>query len=113
MAPGLQRCLQVVSLRMRNKMFRATPIKHFLIALVALSPAVYSQPGRPAPPTFRAITISSEPDTIVWLDGVRFGKTDKSGNLAVNTVAAGAHVIRLRADGFKERVQPLTALQKG
>lgn len=63
--------------------------------------------------TFRSITIISEPSSVVWIDGVRFGKTDKDGRLTIPTVSAGTHTIRVRADGFKEKIQPLTAVQKG
>lgn len=62
---------------------------------------------------FRSIIVVSEPNSVVWLDGVRFGKTDKDGRLAIKTVSAGPHSIRIRADGFKEKLQSLTAAQKG
>lgn len=61
----------------------------------------------------RSITISSEPSATVWIDGVRYGKTDSNGRLAIKTVAAGGHTLRVRADGFKEKTQPLTAAQRG
>ncbi|MFN0139688.1 MAG: tetratricopeptide repeat protein [Pyrinomonadaceae bacterium] len=61
----------------------------------------------------RSITISTEPSATVWIDGVRYGKTDSSGKLAIKTVAAGGHTLRVRADGFKEKTQPLTAAQRG
>lgn len=63
--------------------------------------------------TFRAITIETEPGAVIWLDGVRYGKSDKSGRLKIATIAAGAHTIRVRADGFKEKSQALSAVQKG
>lgn len=62
---------------------------------------------------FRSVTIFSEPKTRVWIDGVLYGRTDTSGKLVIKTVAAGAHTLVLRADGFKEKRQPLTAAQKG
>ncbi|MBK8465314.1 MAG: tetratricopeptide repeat protein [Chloracidobacterium sp.] len=62
---------------------------------------------------FRSITVVSEPSAVVWLDGVRFGKTGKDGRLSITTVPAGIHSIRVRADGFKEKSQSLTAAQKG
>ena len=40
-------------------------------------------------------------------------KADKGGKLTIKTVPSGAHTLRVRADGFKETSQPLTALQKG
>jgi tetratricopeptide (TPR) repeat protein len=63
--------------------------------------------------SFRSITVSSEPSAIVWLDNVRFGTTDKNGSLEIKTVSGGAHSLRVRADGFKEKVQPLAAAQRG
>ncbi len=61
----------------------------------------------------RSITVSAEPDATVWIDGVNYGKTDKAGTLQITSVAAGAHMLRVRADGFKEKSQPLVAAQKG
>ena len=61
----------------------------------------------------RSITVSTQPESSVWLDGVLFGKADKSGNLSIRSVSAGAHTLRVRADGFKEKSQPVAATQKG
>lgn len=55
----------------------------------------------------RAVIIASEPNAAVWLDGVLYGKTDKSGVLAIRSVGPGAHMLKVRADGFKERAMPL------
>ncbi|MEP6789224.1 MAG: tetratricopeptide repeat protein [Acidobacteriota bacterium] len=95
-------------------------LKHSLLLAVAafmFSGAVYSQAKKPAPAAaataFRSITVATEPGAAVWIDGVRYGTTDKSGRFEIKTVATGAHTLRLRADGFKERSQPLNAIQKG
>lgn len=89
----------------------------FLLAVVmniVFAISAYSQAKKPVPVTqFRSITVVSEPAARVWIDDVYYGKTDASGKLAIKTVAAGAHSLRLRSDGFKERVQPLAAAQKG
>jgi len=61
----------------------------------------------------RTITVFTEPNAIVWLDDLRRGTTDESGKLIVKPVTAGAHKLRVRADGFKEASQNLTAAQKG
>ena len=61
----------------------------------------------------RTITVITEPNATVWLDDLLRGKTDESGTLLVKPVTAGAHRIRVRADGFKEASQNLTAAQKG
>jgi len=61
----------------------------------------------------RTITIVTEPKAIVWLDDIRRGTTDESGKLIVKPVTAGAHKLRVRADGFKETSQNLLAAQTG
>ncbi len=76
--------------------------------LLAAAVAAQAQPTQ-----FRSINITTEPNAVVWIDGVRFGKTDASGKLAIKTVSAGAHTLRVRADGLKEKTQPLTAAHKG
>ena len=78
------------------------------------APSAYSQTQKaPVITQFRSITVMTQPDAIVWIDGVRFGKTDKDGKLQIKTVSPGAHTLRLRADGFKEKSQPVTAAQRG
>ena len=70
-----------------------------LVALFFLAaPALYGQ---------SAITITSEPNAIVWIDEIRRGTTDPSGKLTLNKVSAGRHSVRVRANGFKETVTPL------
>jgi len=54
-----------------------------------------------------ALTITSEPNTIVWIDEIRRGMTDASGKLALTKVSAGRHSVRVRASGFKEVTLPL------
>lgn len=93
----------------------------FLVAAAAtacLSTAVYSQPKKPSAAgatvsEFRTITIISQPKAGVWLDGVFRGRTNADGKLVITTVPSGGHTIRLRADGYKEKSQPLAATQKG
>lgn len=61
----------------------------------------------------RAITVVTEPNASVWLNDILRGKTDEGGKLIIKPVSAGAHKIRVRADGFKEASQNLLAAQKG
>ena len=80
----------------------------------AFSANVYSQTKRAVSlESFRAVTVVTQPDAIVWLDGVRFGKSDTSGILTIKTVPSGAHTLRVRADGFAEKSQALLPAQKG
>lgn len=63
--------------------------------------------------TARTITVITEPNAIIWVDDIRRGVTDESGKLEIKPVAAGIRKIRVRAEGFKEITQNLTAVQKG
>src|SRR5215510_3315382 len=61
----------------------------------------------PATQAQTALTITTEPNAIVWIDEIRRGTTDASGKLTLNKVSAGRHSVRVRANGFKESVTPL------
>lgn len=89
-------------------------IANILLAIgIVFSANVFSQKNAVPSESFRAVTVATQSDAIVWLDGVRFGKTDKDGKLTIKTVTSGAHTLRIRADGYKERSQNLMAAQKG
>src|SRR5215204_396068 len=53
------------------------------------------------------LTITTEPNAIVWIDEIRRGTTDASGKLALAKVSPGRHTIRVRANGFKETTAAL------
>ena len=59
---------------------------------------------RPATP---ALTVTSEPNAIIWLDEIRRGTTDATGKLALSKISSGRHTLRVRANGFKEVTVPL------
>lgn len=61
----------------------------------------------------RTITIQTEPNAIVWIDEIRRGVTDAKGVLSGLQLSSGAHTLRVRANGFKEDSQPITAAQRG
>ena len=48
-----------------------------------------------------SLTITSEPNAVVWIDEIRRGTTDASGKLTLTKVSAGRHSVRVRANGFK------------
>ena len=54
-----------------------------------------------------SITITSEPNAIVWIDEIRRGTTDASGKLTLTKISAGRHSVRVRANGFKETTAAL------
>ena len=85
-------------------------LKIFCFCLIGLFAQTIS--AQKAAPT-RIITVVTEPKAAVWLDDILLGKTGESGNLTIKSVTAGAHKIRVRADGFKETTQNLLAAQTG
>jgi tetratricopeptide (TPR) repeat protein len=54
-----------------------------------------------------ALTITTEPNAIVWIDEIRRGTTDATGKLAIAKVSARRHAVRVRAQGFKESTTTL------
>ncbi len=88
-------------------------LKIFCFGLIGLFVLTISAQKSATTQTTRTITVITEPNAIVWLDDIRRGTTDESGNLTVKPVTAGAHKLRVRADGFKEMSQNLLAAQKG
>ena len=53
------------------------------------------------------LTITTEPNAIIWIDDIRRGTTDASGQLALTKVSPGRHTVRVRANGFKETTTTL------
>ncbi len=83
-------------------------------AILALSCSlVTAQAPRPAAVRFRIIRIVAEPNSVIWVDGVRYGAADSEGNFELKTVSPGGHILRVRADGFKEKTMTVSAVQKG
>ena len=83
----------------------------FVLILWAAPVSVF--PQRAPSEQLRSITITTEPGAIVWLDDLRYGRTNKSGSFTIDNLSAGPHKVRVRADGFKETARTLTASQKG
>lgn len=69
-----------------------------LAVLLSVAPAIHAQ---------TALTITTEPNAIVWIDEIRRGTTDASGKLSIARVSAGRHSVRVRANGFKEATAAL------
>ena len=70
----------------------------FAVLLFSIAPAVRAQ---------TTLTITTEPNAIVWIDEIRRGTTDAAGKISIAKVSAGRHAVRVRAAGFKETVTPL------
>lgn len=67
--------------------------------VLAVALAVHAQPA--------SLTITTEPNAIVWIDEVRRGTTDASGKLVLTKLSPGRHTVRVRANGFKESTTAL------
>jgi tetratricopeptide (TPR) repeat protein len=61
----------------------------------------------------RTLTIVTEPRATVWIDDVSYGRTGADGRLTLRTFATGTHRLRVRANGFREAAQTLTAARRG
>jgi tetratricopeptide (TPR) repeat protein len=86
-----------------------------VVTLNALPVSAQARPGKQsaaAVPT-KSLTLHTEANAIVWLDEVRRGVTDATGQLKLEKITAGRHTLRVRASGFKERVQALAPTQRG
>jgi tetratricopeptide (TPR) repeat protein len=70
------------------------------LCLTVLGVVVHAQPA--------ALTITTEPNAIVWIDEVRRGTTDASGKLTLTKLSPGRHTVRVRANSFKEATATLS-----
>lgn len=61
----------------------------------------------------RTLTIRTEPKAAIWLDGLRWGTADETGQFVFKKIPAGRRTLRVRATGFRERTLPLTPAQRG
>jgi tetratricopeptide (TPR) repeat protein len=59
-------------------------------------------------PALRTVTITTEPNAIIWIDEIRRGVTDASGAFELKA-SSGRHTLRVRAMGFREVSLPLVA----
>ncbi len=64
------------------------------LCLIVFAVVAHAQPA--------ALTITTEPNAIVWIDEIRRGTTDATGKLTLTKLAPGRHTVRVRAMEFKE-----------
>src|SRR4051812_1096873 len=82
-----------------------------IISVIAFGFSAFGQPAKPA--AARTISILTEPNAVVWIDDINRGTTDAGGKLVIKNAPPGIRKLRVRANGFKEVSQTLTAVQKG
>jgi tetratricopeptide (TPR) repeat protein len=74
-----------------------------LMALLLFANTVFAQRSTgTSASTARTLTITSEPNAIVWINEIRRGVTDASGKVTVKNISPARHTLRVRANGFKE-----------
>ncbi|MCU1264222.1 MAG: hypothetical protein JWM21_540 [Acidobacteria bacterium] len=74
------------------------------------APSIFAQKRLPAKPRgvpSSLLIIKTEPNAIVWVDEIRRGTTDATGQLGLDKISSGRHTLRIRAVGFKETSVPL------
>jgi Tetratricopeptide repeat len=102
-------------IRVATELFRLVPSsvqRISVILLVCFAAATAVSQGRTTPKSRAAassITITTEPNAIIWIDDIRRGVTDATGTIALQKISAGRHTLRVRAMGFKEVAIPLLA----
>jgi tetratricopeptide (TPR) repeat protein len=97
---------------MTSKLVGALALVGFFctFVIVGLEASAEAAPQRPTAISSRSsITVQTEPNAIIWIDEIRRGATDASGKLELKNVSPGRHVLRVRANGFKETSAPLIA----
>ena len=96
----------------RLKLFNCKPVLALSLGLLLLFVNASAQKRRQAKgiattAPSAVVTVTTEPNAIVWIDEVRRGQTDATGKLVVNNLSARPHTMRVRAMGFKESTTPL------
>ena len=88
-------------MRVRLRCIRVLSLRAFCIypLLFVVTLAAHAQPA--------ALTITTEPNAIVWIDEIRRGTTDASGKLVLTKISPGRHTVRVRANNFKEATATL------
>jgi Tfp pilus assembly protein PilF len=59
----------------------------------------------------KTLVVASVPNAVVWVDGVRRGVTNESGQLELKGVTRAPHVLRVRARGLAESSVAIVAAQ--
>jgi tetratricopeptide (TPR) repeat protein len=74
-----------------------------LFAMLALVVSIAAQS-----PSLASLIIKTSPETIIWVDNLRYGAVPSSGELTVKNLRAGSHTVRARLQGKREIAQTIT-----
>lgn len=78
------------------------------VLVIVLHAQAAAQAASSAPAASATLTIKTAPQTIVWVDGLRYGAVPAGGELTVKNLRAGAHTVRARLKGKRETTQTVT-----
>lgn len=115
---GMKKSLSTISGSMSVKLRLVLFLLSLSLALVSLNAPHSHAQRRQRKPTAASVSTKSlivrtQANAVVWLDEVRRGVTDASGQLKIEKVTAGRHSLRVRASGFAEKVVALSPAQRG
>ena len=54
-----------------------------------------------------SLQVKAESGTIIWVDNLRYGSTNESGEITIHNLKAGTHSLRARLPGKRELTQPV------
>jgi tetratricopeptide (TPR) repeat protein len=77
-------------------------LAHLLLFAGASAQKLPKSKQIPATAPSAVVTITTEPNAIVWIDEVRRGQTDAAGKLELKNISGKPHTVRVRAMGFRE-----------
>jgi tetratricopeptide (TPR) repeat protein len=86
---------------------KAVPRKSILLGVLAASIALVASTASQSDSS-SSLIIKTAPDTIIWVDNLRYGPAPANGALTVKNLSAGAHTIRARLKGKRELTQKVT-----
>lgn len=84
------------------------PVVFAVVFLLGASAILAQRRNAPPSSSSNSLTITTEPNAIIWIDEIRRGVTDGAGRIELKS-STGPHTLRVRAMGFKETSVPLLA----
>jgi tetratricopeptide (TPR) repeat protein len=93
-------------------MYKGLSVKATVLAATVLAATLGSALCAFAQSKGTVLTITTEPNSTVWIDDIRFGTTDASGKIAIKNLGGTRHIIKVRSDGFKEASKTITRPQE-
>ena len=79
------------------------PQLQFILAVLFCAMGVETLMAQTVSPTTNsALTVKAPPETIIWVDSLRYGAIPENGELTIKNLSAGSHTVRARLKGKRE-----------